>query len=235
MTQFQFILFSLLFSTYWCQTSAQEYLLSIEQAVDSLEPKKGKNRTHYIHLYAGYGFILGSADEGAATVPGSSREFIYGLRYKRKFSNIFSGGLDLLYKFQAYRLVQDSLKRIPTPLLNDRERMIFHAASMMTYFRINFKALRGDKLGKYLDLGAYGDYIFAHILFQKNQLDNGVISRNRTTRHRYFNRFNYGTLLRVGGDRFCIYGTYRISDMFYPSLEMPEMPRITVGLQLNLH
>lgn len=234
MTRLQLI-FSLLLSVYCFHASTQEYLLSIEQAVDSLEPKRGKNRAHYTHPYIGYGFILGPADQGAATVAGSSREFVYGIRYKRKLSNVFSAGYDLLYKFQAYRLVQDSSKRIPSPLLNDRERMIFHHATAMLYFRTNFKALRGDKMGKFFDLGAYGDYIFAHVLFQKNELSNGVISRNRTTRHGYFNRINYGAMMRVGGDRLSIYGTYRLSDIFYPSLQMPEMSRLTIGIQLNIN
>jgi hypothetical protein len=214
---------------------AQEYLLKVEQAVDSLEPKSGKNRKNYWHNYIGYGLIIGASDQGAATVPISSREFLFGARYKRKLSNTFAIGYDLLYKFQAYRLVQDSLKTLPSPLLNSRERMIFHHFSAAPYFRINFNPLRGNKLGRFIDLGAYGDFIFAHVLFQKNELSSGIITRTRSTRHGYFNRLNYGALLRLGSDRFTVYGAFRLSDIFFPSLVLPELSRITLGLQLNLN
>jgi hypothetical protein len=227
-----FFLFFLLHSTF---STGQEVLLDMKQAVDSIEPKTGKNRAQYTHAYLAYGFILGPSDAGAATIPFSTREILYGVRHKRKLSNAFALGYDLIYKYQAFVLQQDSIKTLPNKLLNDRERMIFHYATLGFYFRTNFDKLRGNKLGKFLDIGAYGDYVFSHVLFQRNELSSGVVNRTRSTKHSYFNRFNYGANMRFGTDRFSVYAAYRLSDIFYPSLDLPEMSRLTIGLQLNLN
>jgi len=218
--------------TVFQRLEAQRYILRMDEAVDSSESNVGKNARHYNHSFIGYGFIFGPADQGAASMPFSTRAFVYGSRYKRKLSNIFAFGFDFFYKFQAYRMVQDSLKTVPNALLNDVERMLFHSGVISPYFRINFNKKRGNKLGKYLDLGAYGEFIVAHVLFQKNTLSNGVTTRSRSTNYKYFNRINYGANFRIGGDRLALFGSYRLSDIFYPSLDMPEFSRITLGLQL---
>jgi hypothetical protein len=94
---------------------------------------------------------------------------------------------------------------------------------------------RGNIIGKFIDLCAYGDWTFSASNNTKDKRQNGNHVKTRITHLNYYNSTNYGVLARIGFNRYVFYGSYRLSNMFKSSANFPELPRITVGLQIGFH
>lgn len=213
---------------------AQNIVLEKDPAIDSLVPKRGPNRKHYLHTYMSFGFTTDPGEAGARSRQGTFGHCQLGLRYKRRLSQTFALGYEFAYDVNDLSQRQESGKLVPDTLQYRRERLIFYNALFSPYLRINF-GRRGNQLGKYVDLAAYGTYTVSHVLFQRSELPDGRNIRSRTTGLTYFQRFNYGATVRIGINKIILYGHYRLSDLFYANWNFPEPARLQVGVQFVLN
>lgn len=212
---------------------AQTEMLSEEIAIDSSIAKRGPNRKHHTHSYMSFGAAIDAGSAGTKVVQPRVDFFNVGVRYKRRLAEHFAVGFDVAYGIEDYRLKQEAGKKTPDTLLNNRERLIFNSFAGGLYMRFNF-GRRGNQLGKYVDLGGYGNIVFAHTHFIKNKLADGSVIRSRISRKDYYQLFNYGLTARVGINKFVLFGQYRLSNMFYGDKNLPELPRILAGVQFVL-
>jgi hypothetical protein len=213
---------------------AQEVVFERDPAIDSIIPKWGANRKHFFHSYMGVGMAADPGEKGAKiSQPHFFDEFRFGLRYKRRLTELLATGADLNYNWLNYKIRQNGEKVLPDTIRYQVQRMIFNQARLGAYIRINY-GRRGNSLGNYFDLAAYGDFVISHILFTKFKNPDQSITRSRTNRLDYFNRLGYGAQFRAGFNNWVIYAQYRLSDIFYPSKNLPELPRITAGIEWNL-
>lgn len=214
-------------------TWAQEYVVSEDVAIDSTIEKRGPNRKHYRHSYMNFGSCIDAGENGAQVKQPRIDHFTFGVRYKRRLAEHFALGYDINYTINDYALKQQIEKKIPTILLNKRERMIFNIFEGALFARINI-GRRGNQLGKFIDIGGYGSVTVAHTHFTLNRLSDGSNVRTRTNGLKYFQRFNYGINARLGMNKIALFGHYRLSDMFYANWDFPELPRIMAGIEFNL-
>lgn len=212
---------------------AQNVILEKDPAIDSLVPSRGPNRKNYVHPYMSFGFTTDPGEAGARSRQGTFGHFQFGVRYKRRLSQTFAVGYEFAYDVNDLSQKQEAGKVAPDTFQYKRERLIFYNGLFSPYLRINFSR-RGNQLGKYVDLAAYGAYTFAHVLFQKSDLPDGRVIRSRTTGLTYFQRWNYGATVRIGINKFVLYGHYRLSDLFYSNWNFPEPSRLQVGIQFVL-
>ena len=212
---------------------AQEEILEMNPAVDTIEPVKGPNRKHFVHPFMSFGLCIDAGETGAQVKQPRVDQFSLGIRYKRRVAEHFAWGWDLAYNVNDFSLKQNLIKTTPDTFLYDRQRMIFYNAQVGLYVRINY-GKRGNTLGKYIDLAGYGDAVIAHTLYTKyHLLDNSVV-RSRRSGLGYFQRLNYGAQVRFGFNKIIVYGQYRLSDMFYKTENFAELPRIIAGIQFSL-
>jgi len=208
-------------------------------------PKVGQNLRHYSHWYLGYGSIIPYQEEvGAKIKPPYSFSFLMGNRYKLKLNNYFALGLSGGYNYTSFRLKQDGFKQIPNIVQHRKEKFIFHSLYADAYFRVNF-GKRGNIVGKFIDLGGYGDYIFSakhetDDKFPKTSNPGGYTdTRQINTGLNYINRVNYGATVRVGINRYILFANYRMSDIFKDdfkkNISNAELARLTAGIQVGLH
>lgn len=212
---------------------AQQVMLSEDVAIDSTIAKRGPNRKHYTHTFMSFGLAADAGSAGAKVVQPRVDYFNFGIRYKRRLAEHFAFGFDIAYGVEDYRLKQEAGKKLPDTLLNSRERMIFNNFTTGLYMRFNF-GKRGNQLGKYLDLGGYGNVVFGHTHFLKNKLADGSTVRARITGLNYYQLLNYGLSARIGLKKLVLFGQYRVSNMFYGDKNLPELPRILAGVQFVL-
>ncbi len=212
---------------------AQEIVLKMNPAVDTSEAKSGPNLKNYWHPFMSFGMCIDPGSAGATVKQPHLDQFSFGYRYKNRLAEHIAVGLDISYNVNDFSLKQNASKTLPDTVQYKKQRMIFYNAQVGAYVRINF-GKRGNTLGNYLDLGAYGEYVMSHVQYTKYSLPDGSIVRARRTQLDYFQHFNYGLLARIGFKKLVIYGQYRLSDMFYPSLKMAELPRIQAGIQFVL-
>lgn len=222
---------------------AQAILLEQEVNADTVPMTFGPNARHFLHSVMRYGFIFGNPDaSGAATRPFNANEFSVALRYKRRFSNFYSLGFDVLYSVTNYHLKQDSSKRVPNPVLHKKEKIAFNNLGLELFNRFNI-GKRGNILGNFMDIGGYGEYGASIRHFYRDEfaapLAGSSVQEVTNKSLRYVNSLNYGGMIRIGSNRYALVGKYRISDVFKKSylaptgLPYPELPRIIVGVELG--
>jgi len=213
---------------------AQDVLLKQDVAADSVKTKFGPNRSHYRHFYVGYGLIIGEPDKAGSAVNYGSNTFTIGFRFKQKVCNLYSVGFNIAYTSYTYRLKQDSNKTVPNSMLHDKEHLSINTVGVGLYNRFNF-GRRGDRIGKFVDLGVHADWVFGGKHFTSDKQDNGNIIETTIKRLKYFNNYQYGAFVNIGFNRYVFTAVYRLSDLFEKSYTYSELPRLTVGIQIGFH
>jgi hypothetical protein len=238
----KYLLFLGLFIGSVSTLSAQKVVLAEDLTKDSIPQKFGPNRTHFRHLYVGYGFVAGpSENKGSAVKYGESHEWQIGYRYKYKVGNVYALGFDLAFNPQTFFLKQSKDKTLPNAATHEKEKLKFTNIGLGLYNRINF-GKRGNYVGNFIDLGVYGNWLaFSRHIYKDEMPDPKLTGSERVVvRHKdltYVEDFNYGLLARLGFNRYVFYGNYRLSDLFDPdyTFKYAELPRVAVGLQISLH
>ncbi len=214
---------------------SQTVIISEKPGSHNWDNGYGMNRKHYSHSWLSFGFVAGSPDSPGADISyWRSRNISYGYRYKRKYSEVFSGGFELMASRTAFHPEQDQYKMVPDTVVNDREKLVFVQAGAGAYQRVNF-GQRGDHIGRFFDIGVYGGWNFHVRHITHNREEGGERLRTRRTRMDYPETFEYGLLARLGSGNLVLRGTYRMSDLFKTGTGIPELPRFTVGAEIGLH
>jgi hypothetical protein len=142
-------------------------------------------------------------------------------------------GMDLGINSASYKIKQNDSKTVPDNTINDKEKIQVNAVASSAMLRINV-GRRGNYIGNYLDLGAYGDWNFQKKHKTTNTNSDNEKVKVSTSKLKYVEDFSYGFLTRVGIGRYALKARYRISDIFKSTYEMPELPRLIVGFEVGL-
>jgi hypothetical protein len=218
-------------------TCFSQTILFKQEVNDTTLGKRGQNLKNYSHFYLGFGFIGGKPDStGSDIIMGKSINFVFGFRYKLRISNFFAIGYDLALNSYSYAIKQTEGKVLEDTIMHVKQKFGIGDLEISPYMRFNF-GKRGNRIGNFVDLGAYGGWNFSASNFTRDKLDNGNVVRTTTRHLEYINPWNYGFMARIGFNRWVIYGYYRMSDNFKTTdiYDFPELPRITVGVQIGLH
>jgi hypothetical protein len=215
---------------------AQQVLVQANVAEDTLKTTWGPNRRYFGHLYAGYGLVAGrSGGPGLLLRYGlPSAELQVGARAKRRLSQVAALNLDLRYSYQAYGLAQNQQKTVPAPTQHRRESWGVQQVQTEGSLRLN-AGRRGNSVGRYLDLGAWGGRVVATSHTTENDPPPGATSVQTTARGlAYFRRWTGGVSARLGADRLALTARYRLTPAFGPAYAaFPELPRWVVGLEIG--
>ena len=217
----------------------QDVLLEEDVKADTIKQTVGPNLKHFTHLYFDLGFIVGESEtEGADINYGKSYTFSIGYRYKRKICNFYAIGFDISYYFMSYNLKQNIFKILPNDSIHNKEKLIFNNLGLELYNRFNF-GKRGNYIGNFIDIGAYGNWAYKIKHYTKDDINVDInkakIKQVTYTGLVYPEELNYGLRARIGINRYVLSATYRLSDLFKEIYDYPELPRLSVGLQIGLH
>jgi len=212
---------------------AQEIVFSRDVKSDTLRPTKGPNLKYFTHPYIGLGFPFYTDEDVTYTKTGSSMIVDYGIRFKRRFNNTFAVGLDLSMNWAAYKIKQDEGKSFPDSAINKKEKFQVNSLTPAVYARINV-GKRGNFVGNFMDLGAYGSWNWKKAHKTTNENNAGERVKVLTTGLTYMESLSYGLLARIGDNRFVLTARYRLSDLFKSSSDIPEVPRFSAGLEMGL-
>jgi hypothetical protein len=105
---------------------------------------------------------------------------------------------------------------------------------------------RKNTVGNYIDLGAYGEWVYGSSWKMINEYAGTVGSPLEFKRGvftaenlEFLESINYGLQARIGYGKFVLFGKYRMSDMFTQNfkdnISGTDLPRLIVGLELGLH
>lgn len=229
------ILFFLVSVSGACQT----ILIKDEVDVTLNESDTGPNKDHYYSTFSSFGMLFGAPDStGSEIVPYKSIYFDMGWRSKRQFSGFFALGNEFNFNLKNYNIKQTDEKVFGGFQQHKKEKLVLVNANYTLFTRFNF-VKRGDHLGKYLDLGAFGEYAFVTRHITKDKIASGdgyTYSKHYLRGLKYVNRVNYGFTARLGFSYLTLFCNYRFSDLFnnkvFPAY--PEIPRFTAGISLDV-
>lgn len=217
---------------------AQESKDSFGRDIEEITLKKrGPNLDKYGHLYLGYGFIVGESEgDSADIIPFNSSTFTIGWLSKWRINNWYELGFDVAYQYSAFKLQQDSSKMVPNRTQHKKEKLVFNSLEVAPFQRFKIRN-RYHSTGMFLDIGGYFGYNYRikHQTLEKDRIPGSSRSRTVNLGLKYTEDFAYGAMARIGFNRFIFYARYRFSDLFTPASNLPELPRINVGLKIGIH
>ncbi|MDD3877963.1 MAG: hypothetical protein PHT69_15180 [Bacteroidales bacterium] len=213
---------------------AQSVLMYEDVSADTIVPKRGANRLHFTHWYFNFGVFADKAEKGAETKYVSTNHLDMGLRYKLRVCNFYAIGTDLSVSTYNFRLKQNGDKTLPDTVINDKEKYNLSLMTLGFYNRFNF-GKRGNMIGKFLDIGVHGQWHMGLSHYTKNEMPNGNIVQVTTSKLKYYEQFGWGLHARLGVNRWVLSASYRMSDLFKPQDNLPELPRLSLGIQVGLH
>lgn len=214
---------------------AQKQIIHQNLKQDTLKVNRGPNSRKFTHAYI---IVGGVVPDSKIVDPTLCHEFGFGWLKKRKLSNTISLGFDFALSYRNYRIKDTSYYALPPGSTLIKERLYTRNLQLKPWFRINI-GKHGNTLGKYIDVGAYGEWSFARTHYYKFEnpkgTPEGVKGEYLLKKHDWFLPFNYGVMLRIGSNKWSFYGMYRVSDMFKDNIFFKEMPRITVGINYAIY
>lgn len=202
----------------------------------------GPNRRHFNHPYTGFGFNFGRFDHDGDTIPpmrfGNSFTVVSGTRYYKNYNPVLARVIDyeLSYEQHAYNLDKDTNVHLPVANTDLKKAKYWMVKIGLGWsYQFNFKPKRGNQLGAYLSIGAYGNFLLFRrfsSVYEPNvssYSDNVHINLGKLS---YFNRWDYGAVVRFGRSSWSLFAKYRYADFFKnnkPYDQFKELPRLTVG------
>lgn len=192
----------------------------LEETIDTIAPIKnddyGANQRHFIQNTYGVAALINSEHTTYNALGGYSMQ--YGFRYKWKLTSLLALTTSLSYSQDVNASIKDrnNLRLNDYQINNDDQirhiRTIWRQVNLSIGPRINFDVSRGDAIGKYLDLCAYGAVLVGSK--HKEEINNsrgkfavsqeGIVGAGQ---------FTYGLEARIGFNWFEVMGRYRVSDL----------------------
>jgi len=210
---------------------AQQVLLQTDVANDTIPNRTGPNRRYFGHLYVGYALAAGPSALGVKRGATSS-ELQIGGRLKRRLGPYFAFNTDLRYAYLRYGLDPDAARPALLGTGFESQVLSYHQVQGEASLRLNPARRRGNTVGRYLDLLAYGGWAFATNYATEGPGPSG--GRLEVVAHQpdYLARWQGGVGARLGSNSVALVGRYRLSDALRgPGL--PEPPRWQVGLEVG--
>lgn len=204
-------------------------------------PKQGPNFRHFTHLYLGFAFYIPTGNKNEIPIiNGLSTAFSVGVRYKFKLTNFFAIGTALNYTNDIFTIKQDKTKIFPNSNIHKREKLRLNSLGSEAFIRFNF-GKRGNIIGRFIDFGAYINWVFVAKLVFKDQIKNQPNSYNAKkikvvlSNLNYIKRYHYGVKTRIGMNRFVINASYRLDELLNDEYKPLFLPRFNVGIEIGLH
>ena len=217
---------------------SQDVLISdtIVKDFSKIDKNFGPNRKYYSYEFLGFGTTSKLNINNENYLPIKSSLVVYGgSRNKLKINSFLGLIYDLYFQSSWSKLYLKANPNIPAdPLEMKNAKYIINNSDINLCLQFNFKPKRGNELGKYLDLGMFGCFIY-HSTF-KYKIGSNQLSKNtivKINNPKYINRWAYGYIIRLGNDHIAIYGKYRISDMLNTrtSFLSEELHRASFGIE----
>ncbi len=217
---------------------AQQVLLRADVADDTLTNLTGPNRRYFGHFYVGGGLVAGRSAAGAPLRYGlPSREIQLGARLKRRFTQNLAVVADVRYAYLRYGFDQTAAKVFPSSVLHKNEYLGLHQIQAEAGLRLN-AGRRGNTVGSYLDLLAWGGWVAATARTTDDDPAPGGPAAVSTTETGlpYLRRWTGGAGARLGFDRYALVARRRLAGALRPGAAPAgaDLPPWVLGIEIGL-
>ncbi len=216
----------------WLQTTNAQTVV-LQRTTENTKPSnRGPNLKKHTQAYLTLGLAASPDHAGAEIVYGSSAEMSFGLRSKYKIGSVFSFGWNLGIEYTDFKLRQIERKTLPSPTLFKVQRLDFSYVRLGFFNRFNIDPSRGNVIGKFLELGLNGKYAYSVSEIQKYNTTNGN-ARTEISSLKYVQRWHGDVYAQIGSGHLSLWATWRLTDLFKPNYNYPDLPRLTAGIEIG--
>lgn len=207
---------------------------------EELDEGFGPNRKRFSHPLASYGTFSNKYDHTGnvsdKTLFGKSIDLNFGKRSYLKLSKIYALTFDFGLSFRMFGLKLNESSILPLPT-TDLSKARYWMTSVGAAFgnQINLKPKRGNQLGTYFNIGAYGNFNFLRRYTSWYNNNDVIPYKYKITLKNFkdLNLFDYGAVIKYGKPNYTLFVKYRISNLFLnKDFTLNELPRITIGIEL---
>lgn len=217
-------------------TSLQaQRILLMHNVVQDTNTVEGPGKSKYNAQLMSFGFHTPIDGNELDIALGKSYYLGLGWRHKLGLSRFFELGIDHGMEWHSFRPSH------PGNYLNDssasytKERLNLLSYQLSPFMRFHLTK-RGDSHGKYLDIAPYVEGIFISRLnlWERGQDDFSKTDKTSYRSLNFINPWNYGLCIHLGANVFQIFGKYRLSSLYKTPDDFPQLPRLTVGLMMDV-
>ncbi len=213
---------------------------------DTSETDLGKNKKNYVSFTMQYGMYF-LADKTFKDF--GSSNYAFSVFYQHKLADWYSYGFDFSFNFTGFQMTKKQEdKTFPDTIINNKESVSLTSFGVELYQRFNFfNKHRGEILGKYLDMGVYGNIHMSSTYYFRNIHDRHAANFFTKKNDVYFrspdflNKYDYGVTARIGINWFSVFARYRLSNLMKPAYQeyrlpddygYPELPNLQAGIKV---
>jgi hypothetical protein len=236
------------YSIIWCIlclginfTHAQVVVLkeTVPDDFEELDHNFGPNRKRFSHPFVSYGSFANVIDHKGLTQEnvtfGKSLDLVSGERYYWNFTKIYSLVFDTNFSMRMFGINRTLSSALPlTTEGMKRPKYWLGSFGMSIGNQLNFKPKRGNQLGTYMYLGAYGNLNFVRRFSAHYDKNDAMPQPYKVTLKKFkeMDFYDYGATVKFGKTNFTIFARYRLSDIFVQrNYQLIELPRLTFGLE----
>jgi hypothetical protein len=190
-------------------------------------PTWGANRAHYIQGIFGVGFYTPISVDNPDFKTGRSYEINFGAIYRYRIANSFNVGTALSLTAQSIALNKIGMVKSWDNAIHSKANLSNTLLTLKPFFRFNLSPKRGDYLGSFIDVGAFGSWNFYPTAMFTDKR-NGERYVQMYQQDKQQERFQYGCFASVGRDWFRLEASYHLTNILKDSSF--EMPRYAMAV-----
>jgi len=215
-------------------TFSQEYVLQEKTTDFSDIGKEGPNLFKYTFWYFNSTYSFGDNKKGAELSPLALHNSNFGTRLKLKLNKYLAFGLGLNFHSSTFPIKQNSDKIVPDTMIYKKQIIELRSPGAEAFIRINFNKRRGNMIGTFLDFGVLGEHnTFSTI--SNTYYKDAQKHIEKIRKISFIEPFTGFAVVRFGHNFFSVTASYRLTALFKPSYNFPELPVYSVGLELSTH
>ncbi len=202
----------------------QTKLLPVEKdPMTQFEARKwGANRAHYGQFLFDVEFDIPHSDASRDYHFGASWGMVFGYTYRYRIANPVNIGVGLNYRFHWMRLNRSGMLKVYDNAIHDKVRLSSNDIRLNPFIRINLSSRRGNYLGNYIDLGAFGAVNVWRSIDVFDEVDD-VKRQIRLRPYKMINNTFYGVFATVGFNTTRLTVSWNLSNNVDDALNMAKL------------
>ncbi len=195
--------------------------------------KKSKYPRSFEDFHIGLSMAVPTHEEVYMPVKyGSSYNLEAGFKYFYRPGSRYAIGTLFQYTCNTFELIDAAQNEIfVSGVPGTVRREYYRTSNLGTGFINRFYFFPQSSKPFLLELGAYGDYSFSK-RYNVKTIENGEKNKYKYRDGSKFSPFHAGLYGAVGKGKYLLFARYRLTNLFYNSASLTELPRFSIGIQI---
>ena len=233
---------ALLISVLGLEINAQKIILrqTVPEDFGDADNDYGPNRGSFNYSFIEYNFSASGYDHNNQNLGSLKTLRSFGItsggRFLKNMGSFLSANIDSRLSYKQLVYDTEDLSAVQLPLTDEfmtSSKYYFVNFGLGAAFNFNLRPKRGNQLGRYIRLGAIGDYHIVKRFSGKYEQPLDPLSKVQTitlSKVNFINPFSFAFEAGYGRTSMYLFARYRYSDLINID-SVTEVPRLTFGIQ----